>query len=981
MQIKSNLFPLSHTALQLIILLLFFLSGACGLIYEVAWMRMLRIVFGNTTFAVATILTSFMAGLALGSFFFGRFTDSHRYPLMIYGFQEVGIGLFALLYPLILPVLTSAYIPLYQQLTDSFYVFTLLRFVICFFVLIIPTFLMGGTLPVIGKLFINTYSRIGWGVGSLYGINTLGGVVGCLLAGFILLSQMGVKEATYLAAALNLFIGACAFLLYRTYDQRKVKSKANEDPEVAKGEGKADGFSPAVLYTVVFIYFLSGFCSLAYEVLWTRILVFFLGSTVYAFTIMLTTFLCGISLGSVVFSFIADRFRFSISTLGILEILIGVLGAASLIQFGLLHGVIDRLLGTSWESWVGAVFVGCFFVMFVPTFLMGMTFTLISKLYIKGLHTIGRGIGTLYSINTVGCIFGSFAAGFIIIPLLGITRAVVLIAMTNVAIGVVGVLVDPVTRKRTRWLAATGGIIVAALTLGVVPFDKPAFLYRSSLKKLGKLLYSKEGATATVTVHQSSVDPYTAQKVKTVYIDGVNVAGTSQMLRTTQKLQAHLPIVLFKASAKRDPENVFIVGFGSGNSSYEVSLHEGVNVYCGELVADLSKTATYFVDMNHNIISNPRFQMLVGDARTTLLASTRHYDLIESDSIHPEINFDLYTEEYFRICRSKLAPNGMVSSWLPLFKLSDRDFRTILKTFQTVFPHASLWYAPVYANDHALLIGSLNELKIDFMKLQQVLANEKISSSLEEVGLDDIFTLLSCFVMGEEDIARYVEGSPSNTANHPYIAFYAPKSSRINRESLESICSLRSSVYPLLFNMGDEKDAIQAALDRRFGSTGHVMRGIGKQWFGGYDAAIKEYRQALQINPRDGNVENLLRQALHDDFILKGSYYKEKGDYQRAVSMFKSALRQNPRSLWGHNNLAAVYNNMEYYEGAIRESLEAIRIDPSCALSHYNLAFAYGSTGLLDKCRDSLEETLRIDPDMQAARDELKRLKQFIKGS
>jgi spermidine synthase len=964
--------------IQFIVLLLFFFSGACGLIYEVAWMRMLRIVFGNTTFAVATILTSFMAGLALGSYFFGRFTDSHRYPLIVYGLQEVGIGVFALIYPFFLPVLTNAYIPLYQQLTDSFYVFTLLRFAICFFVLLIPTFLMGGTLPVIGKLFINTYRRVGWGIGSLYGINTLGGVAGCLCAGFILLSQWGVKEATYLAAALNLLIGACAFLLHRMYVRPELKATDREEPEAAQGDGDADRFSPAVLYTVLGIYFLSGFCSLAYEVLWTRILVFFLGSTVYAFTIMLTTFLCGISLGSFAFSVVADRFKFSITTLGFFEVLIGLLGAASLLQFGMLHGVIDKLLGASWESWVGAVFVGCFFVMFVPTFLMGMTFPLISKLYIKGLQAVGTGIGTLYSVNTVGCIVGSFAAGFIIIPLLGITKAVVLIAMINVTIGVVAVMIDPLTGQRSKWLAVTGGVLVAALTWGMVPFDKPAFLYRSSLKKLGRLLYSREGATATVTVHQSSVDPYTAQEVKTVYIDGVNVAGTSQMLRTTQKLQAHLPILLFKASAHRDPESVFIVGFGSGNSSYEVSLHEGVEVYCGELVPDLSKTAAYFVEMNHNIINNPRFHFLLGDARTTLLASTRNYDLIESDSIHPEINFDLYTEEYFRICRSKLAPNGMVSSWLPLFKLSDRDFRIILKTFQTVFPHASLWYAPVYANDHALLIGSLEPLQIDFMRLQKELADEEISTSLREVGLDDIFTLLSCFVMGEEDIARYVEGALSNTANHPYIAFFAPKSSRINRESLESICSLRSSVYPLLVNVGDDQEALQATIDRGFRSTQHVMQGIGRQWFGLYDVAIQEYRRALSINPADRNVENLLKQALHDDFILKGNSLKGRGDYEGAATMFKNALRENPRSLWGHNNLAAVYNTMEDYGGAIRESLAAIGIDDSCAIAHYNLAFAYGSTGLLDQCRESLEEALRLDPDMEAARDELKRLEKFL---
>jgi tetratricopeptide (TPR) repeat protein len=189
---------------------------------------------------------------------------------------------------------------------------------------------------------------------------------------------------------------------------------------------------------------------------------------------------------------------------------------------------------------------------------------------------------------------------------------------------------------------------------------------------------------------------------------------------------------------------------------------------------------------------------------------------------------------------------------------------------------------------------------------------------------------------------------------------------------------LRSSVYPLLVNVGDDREAIQSTIDRGFRSTQHVMQGIGRQWFGQYDMAIQEYRRALNINPADSNVENLLTQALHDDFIMKGNYLKGRGDYGRAATMFKSALQQNPQSLWGHNNLAAVYNTMEDYGGAIRESLEAISIDASCAIAHYNLAFAYGSTGLLDQCRESLEETLRLDPDMEAARDELRRLEKFL---
>ena len=194
---------------QAAVLVLFFLSGATGLVYEVVWHGML--VFGSTAFATATILASFMSGLALGSFCFGRLVDRFGRPLEFYAYLEAGIGVFAILFPFIISGATAIYVGISQNLDTTFYLFSLLRFILSFLILVIPSFLMGGTLPVLSKLFVRDLGRLGSGIGSLYGINTLGAVFGTFSAGFFFIILFGAKETTYIAAALNILLAAAAF--------------------------------------------------------------------------------------------------------------------------------------------------------------------------------------------------------------------------------------------------------------------------------------------------------------------------------------------------------------------------------------------------------------------------------------------------------------------------------------------------------------------------------------------------------------------------------------------------------------------------------------------------------------------------------------------------------------------------------------------------------------------------------------------------
>ncbi|MFQ5852606.1 MAG: fused MFS/spermidine synthase, partial [Candidatus Binatia bacterium] len=302
----------------------FFLSGAAGLIYEIVWMRQLTLLFGSTIFAVSAVLTAFMGGLALGSFLFGRLAGRLARPLLTYGLLEVGIGLYALLLPVILEVLNPFYRLIAQDFSPSFYIFSLLRFSLATGILLIPTTLMGGTLPVVSQWYTQRGNGIGFAVGRLYAFNTLGAVVGAVGAGFFLLPWWGMEQTTYIAVLLNLTIGIPLIGLFKkSGDEKGTTEIVNRVDALSSGTSSPQPAPTGAFLLVLAAYGLSGLAAMAYEVAWTRMLVLILGSSTYAFTLMLATFLIGLALGSYMISRVTDRLRSPLAIFGLLEIGIG----------------------------------------------------------------------------------------------------------------------------------------------------------------------------------------------------------------------------------------------------------------------------------------------------------------------------------------------------------------------------------------------------------------------------------------------------------------------------------------------------------------------------------------------------------------------------------------------------------------------------------------------------------------------------------
>ncbi|PYT06042.1 MAG: hypothetical protein DMF60_10210, partial [Acidobacteria bacterium] len=524
-----------------VVLLCFFASGMSGLVYQVVWVRELVLVFGATTFAVSTVLTAFMGGLALGSYYFGRRSETVARPLRLYGLLEIGIGIYGLAVPLIFATLPAVYHSFSQWLHLSFFMLSIVRFMFATLVLIVPTALMGATLPVLSSFYARDIGRIGLKVGSLYALNTFGAVLGAAATGFLLIPALGMNAATTTAAAMNILLGAVALTVSRKAEALPALEARAVDLAAAPSNTKQSSRSSGIgarrgqITVVVAGFAVSGFVALSYEVIWSRVLSLIIGSSVYAFSIMLTTFLIGLAAGATIASRLVDRIRRPVSAFALIEVAVGITSLGGAYLFNDLPYVFVQLYRWVDSSAFGfllfARFLIASFVMIAPTVLLGALFPLVVRIVSSrklGRRT-GRTVGDAYAANTVGAIAGSFASGFILIPWLGLLGSLRLCVALNFLVAAAAFLASGVSDNRTRprridvtrvvGLAASA-LLVFTTVLGDPPWDpevmsSAVYRYAPSLtdksrqelfeflkRGQGETLFYKEGITATVAVQR-----------------------------------------------------------------------------------------------------------------------------------------------------------------------------------------------------------------------------------------------------------------------------------------------------------------------------------------------------------------------------------------------------------------------------------------------------------------------------------------------
>ena len=971
---------------------LFFFSGACGLIYEIVWTRMLIVVFGTTVFAVTTVLSAFMGGMALGSFLFGRWVDRYGHPLRMYAYVEFGIGLFALIFPWLLSGLSGGYVALYRMAAGSFYVLSFLRFFLCFLLLLMPTTLMGATLPVISRAFVRGQQRLGWSIGGLYGINTFGAVVGCFGATFFSMAYLGVKESLYLAAALNLLIGGIALLLsYRVgrvagcrlqvagsrFQAQGPRPKAEGDEDTVPEEGRLPlstspllplegmaGRRGIVLWSIA----LSGLAALGYEVVWMRLLGMVLQSnTAYAFGLMLMSFLIGLSVGSAVFGRWADRWRDLFLAFGSVEITIGLFGLFSVLLFGSLPRVMHVLSTSSWWGYVGGRFFASLTLMLIPTVLMGGVFPLAIRIYAQDMGQLGRGIGVLYSANTVGAILGALVVGFVLLPLFGTQGAIRGLAFVNLGVGAAILLVRSSRRRRLRWGVVGGTGLIALIALVGIPGNTMMHVYQQS-EPGAELVYWDDGVTGTVTLHRFE-DGGLLLKV-----NGGGEVPTDYASLQTFRMLGHLPLLLHP-----DPKDVLVIAFGGGIALGAVAQHAVERVDCVEIAASVVGSAAYFSSFNHGILDRIRqpdsnIHLIIDDGRNYVLTTDRRYDVITGDATHPgsSDSWVLYTKEFYALCRDRLNPGGILCQWLPMHGLSEGDYRMILHTFQMIFPHTTLWLF----NEYTVLLGTLDPLQMDVGCLKERMEQPKVRDSLTEVGLGDPVALLSCFAMNSEMVGRFVEGSRVNTDDHPYISFSEPRryAMAAGLPNLFNVARAMTRVFPLLTDMEEEVETLERRLDRRMEAKRYVIRGNIYRRGGMPLEAEAQYQEAMRIDPDERDARYFARQlqGQKDDAVVAGYVrmaltYEQSGRYKAAISAYERAITLDPRNVKVLSNLANLY----YREGRVEEAIatlkRSVRIDSTFFGGYFNLGNLYNREKQYDHAIEAYKQALKITPNSAIA--------------
>lgn len=938
-----------------VLLGLFFLSGASGLIYEVAWTRMLHLLFGDTVLAVSTVLASFMAGLALGSFWGGRLVDRRSRVLPIYAALEVGIGVSAIALPVALGALTPVYVWSHRHLSESFWLFSAARFALAFALLFAPTVLMGATLPVLSRYMVRNTATLGRKVGILYALNTGGAVIGCFVAGYVLLGRYGLTSTVWIGAALNFAIALAVWAGRRwaPEDARPVRAPnvPGEDSSApAERSAEPPAYDGRTVRLVLACFALAGFAALSYEVIWTRALTFFIGNSTYAFSAMLTTVLAGLALGSLASARLSDQRRDRLALLGGLQIMIGAYGLVSIAILGrLFYGLDGWWEGFSnayWGAPLWLTFVKTFAVILPPTLAMGATFPLVGKIVTRGPAAVGRGIGTAYAANTVGAIAGSVVSGFVAIPLLGMHLSLALTALLSVGAGIALLASSAVPRLRQGLVyAAVLGLFAAVMVAA------PALRFADIAGEPEReVLHYVEDAVGVVKV---ATDVYDR---KLLSINGWSVAGTGTPnldvalvndYPEIQKLLAHLPMLLHPA-----PRRALVIGFGAGGTAWSFTRYAALEeLHIVEFVPNVIRAARFFPEVNHGVLADPRLRVTIDDGRNVLLVTTRTYDVVSVDTLDPKHagNGNLYTREFYALSRRVLRPGGIFVQWLPYHQVDNASLKLIARTFQHVYPHATLWLNRF--KGYALLLGTADPLRIDLAGLQTHFDTPAIQRDLAEVHVATPWQLLESFAMRPETVRRFTAGDTAlNTYDRPHVEFYGMSWRDPVEENLAELARFADDVAPLLSlpatYSAEQRQLVLERLATHRRISRHIFRGYLASWRRQLQEGTREYRKALKLDGTDEGVKFALGIA---------SVHK-----RRALA----ALERDPRDTKSLSKLGYIAWQEQQYDEAIRRFREVLAIDPRQAAAHVHLGVSYVAQERFEESRAAYREAGRLNPDL-----------------
>jgi len=869
----------------------------------VAWSKSLGLIFGHTVYAISTVLAVFMAGLAAGSAYIGRWGQNHAKPITLYAQLELLVAAAGALSVAGLVAVRWFYLAIYPTFVGLQPFLLGLRFFGAALVLFIPTFLMGGTFPILVRGITQRSAELGIRVSLLYWVNTLGAVVGTLTAGFVLLPAVGLRITITCAAVVNLVASLIAFRVAKNADTTPTATGSPAKPPSAAREA---ALSSPIFF--LFLFAVVGGTAFAYEIAWTRLLAITIGSSTYAFTLMLGAFLLGSMIGSLLFQRYSARSPgVSLATFSRTQTWTAVAALSSLILFAWITSLVPLVLRLTHQTFGGlllAQFVTSALTVLPIAIVFGFNFPAVVILIARtggDNSSESATVGKAYAANTLGAIVGSLLTGFFLVSWIGNFRVVAFTAAVNLLLAVVLELRS--SRRSILTLATNAICLLAAILVGA-----SSFFYSKSLMSLSALLYGNsyqgrltlseiaetndlvfaaDGVNDSISVLRS--DNYVALRV-----NGKTDASTGDA--RTQLLLGHLGGALHPS-----PRRVLIVGFGSGMTASAVARYPDVErIDCVEIEPAVIRAAPLLEKLNRGVLNDPRLHVIFDDARSFLLTSREKYDLIVSEPSNPWIAgiATLFTAEYYTAVRKRLAPGGMFVQWVQSYSLAPADLRLIIGTLAPHFTEVTLWRAE---GPDLLLLGRTDAFPFQFNRLRSLWKEQGIRNDFEAMDVHQPEGLVASYLLDDAGLQRLAASATLNTDDRTLLEYHAPQTllaSGLSEANEELITQLRAGPLPANLEPSETLRALEAgvmtALDVNDSATAHMF-----------------------LKALESQSESVTR------YVAEGRFALMQGDLLQAKSYFQAALRLEhdpPEAM----HWLAVTEHRNGEEAAARERVDQI---------------------------------------------------------
>lgn len=691
--------------------LLSFVSGVSSLVCETVWIQRFSFVFGSSAPAASVVVAVFLGGLAVGNWYFGKSSARTANPLRVFAVLQLATGVYALLFPFVLQGAEVLYASAYARIAESVGLTVAVRLAMASLILLLPTILMGGTLPLLLQAGVRCPGSIGRQAGLLNAFNTVGAAAGGFLCGFYLVRHMGVRHAGWSAGALSLAAGVAAWWL------SSAASPAGET-RADTSETSAGAFSRrSVVGWAVACFAVSGFAGISYEMLFLRYFVLYFRDTIYLYSGVLSVFILWLGLGSGISGSLLKRVRWPFAALGFTQVAIGVSAFLAFYLPALWH----EPLSSTGRSNPATALLFVLLLLAVPGTLLGATFPLVVSIVARDARFAGRRIGAVYALNTAGAIAGSLATVFLLVPGLGMDAAIFVCVLVNLLIGTAVVVAD---REFPRPRTAIGLCAAALLLPFAVRAAEGLSLPRTILSGLippgDEIVDLREGVTGTTSAVRSERGGYE------LWSDSVAISATRN---GSFYAPGFVPVLL----SPRIPERVLSLAFGGGLSSYGLRLFPEVRrLDCVDISRENMDLALKHFPENAGFRDDPRARFIVDDARNFLRYSATTYDLVLVEATPPRFGFRnafLFTREFYEAASRRLNRSGFFAQILPLADLSPAETRGVMRTFAAVFRERALWFV---GGPDVLMIGSDAPVRWNYGETARRLARPAIGHELQE---------------------------------------------------------------------------------------------------------------------------------------------------------------------------------------------------------------------------------------------------------